>query len=1044
VIEVFLKRRRGEMPERVESPKTSVVIGRGEDMDWRLNYPDVSRRHCRLFLDGGRLFVEPLAPTNPVLVNRRPIDRPTPLDDGDELVFGECRIRRAVAEPARKTSGLERPMANTGKDRVNDDQPRRSEGAEGAEASEASGGSSDDAPGGGVALDGDWIREDARRWDMLGRPERLLLRGVRLQRAGESLGAARRGRDASLVQSYYDRSVALRRGFLMGGARLAAVVLLSGALGSGLAHGCGGGPVSTEILEQGPSRVCVAEKLKEARTIAEGATTLDDQGRILAEAFAGMVAEESHCREALEIEEGTRDLLRGAGQFEFRAGGGAVSAIAQSPNGRSVGIAGERDVRVFGFSAEVEPVVLDDSGDITALAWSGDSRWLATGARGGRIMLRDAQQEPSYRAAHVMDGHRAEISKISFSPDGNWVATGDAAGEVRMWSMRGSEIGESQGGQQLSGVIRALEFDSKGEKMFVHSGEIVTLWTIERARGRGSLSRRKVLAGDVTAMQVIRDGSSVLTGHLDGQVKIWRPKGRRGALKAQSIRKGNRSAVSGLAFVPGRDEIVVATAKPGLGLVDLNARVREDAFTYSRFTDPLSRPKALAIDATGRRAITIGDQAAEIWDIAERLERPVETVMAPDGGWTAVELPRQRGVVFLGGDDGEVHGRDIFAGSDDGAAYGLGVRDVAAFDLDGAGSTLVSLSREEPSVVRSWLLGEFGQPAVPRRADVGSRLDMVAVSEDGRLVAGCGDDRVIVWEIGREPLSTVELALPGVERLSFAAEGRMLVAAGPDRLRSWKIVGGRPDPSSAADGLVEGRVFALAASKAHVAVGTESAKRGEVLAWQLLDLQHRVVEERMARPVDRIVFDDGGEFLVASSKDNSVKAWRMQATEAVEAPSFTAGSRVTALTLTSVGDETFAALGTSLGEVNVWSLSGDARAGWSAHDGQINGIAFGTSMDTLITADNAGVLRKWMSFDGEWSEDDSLTIATVPGGVLHAASASGGRGVVVLGGDGGVQSWPVDGAALLHRVCLSVGWRELGDGDWNTLGMEPRLLCRSQ
>ncbi len=72
-----------------------VVIGRGRDVDCRIDDPGVSRRHAAIFLEGDKLMVEDLGSTNGTLVNGYPVTK-TVLGPRDVVVVGQRRLRVEV------------------------------------------------------------------------------------------------------------------------------------------------------------------------------------------------------------------------------------------------------------------------------------------------------------------------------------------------------------------------------------------------------------------------------------------------------------------------------------------------------------------------------------------------------------------------------------------------------------------------------------------------------------------------------------------------------------------------------------------------------------------------------------------------------------------------------------------------------------------------------------------------------------------------------------------------------------------------------------
>jgi pSer/pThr/pTyr-binding forkhead associated (FHA) protein len=67
-----------------------VVVGRDRRCDVRIESFYVSRRHCRLALDGDRVLVFDLGSTNGTRINGRRIGEGV-LRPGDELSIAHCR-----------------------------------------------------------------------------------------------------------------------------------------------------------------------------------------------------------------------------------------------------------------------------------------------------------------------------------------------------------------------------------------------------------------------------------------------------------------------------------------------------------------------------------------------------------------------------------------------------------------------------------------------------------------------------------------------------------------------------------------------------------------------------------------------------------------------------------------------------------------------------------------------------------------------------------------------------------------------------------------
>jgi hypothetical protein len=68
-----------------------VIIGRAREADFRIDNPDVSRRHAALYWSNGKIVLEDLGSTNGTMVNGYPISN-TVISPNDVVVIGDCRM----------------------------------------------------------------------------------------------------------------------------------------------------------------------------------------------------------------------------------------------------------------------------------------------------------------------------------------------------------------------------------------------------------------------------------------------------------------------------------------------------------------------------------------------------------------------------------------------------------------------------------------------------------------------------------------------------------------------------------------------------------------------------------------------------------------------------------------------------------------------------------------------------------------------------------------------------------------------------------------
>jgi len=85
-----------------------LVMGRGADVSAQIDDPGISSRHARIFLYGGRFWVEDLESTNGTYVNGCKLVGKQMLNDGDRIQLGQDTLIRVALQDATEQEAAQR------------------------------------------------------------------------------------------------------------------------------------------------------------------------------------------------------------------------------------------------------------------------------------------------------------------------------------------------------------------------------------------------------------------------------------------------------------------------------------------------------------------------------------------------------------------------------------------------------------------------------------------------------------------------------------------------------------------------------------------------------------------------------------------------------------------------------------------------------------------------------------------------------------------------------------------------------------------------
>lgn len=186
--------------------------------------------------------------------------------------------------------------------------------------------------------------------------------------------------------------------------------------------------------------------------------------------------------------------------------------MAWSPDGGNLAIAAGEIIHIYDGDTIKEKQTIDAGVWTPSLAFSSDSRLLASGGRDGRVHVWDLA---TGKGLYTIEAHKKGVNSVTFRPHGHLLASGGNDAVTRLWDAEtGQNVGQMIGGTY---AVPAIAFSRNGADIAIVNGNVIRLRDVASSRFVNTIR------GDVSFYSIYMspDGHTLAVGDTANTVTIW-------------------------------------------------------------------------------------------------------------------------------------------------------------------------------------------------------------------------------------------------------------------------------------------------------------------------------------------------------------------------------------------------------------------------------------------------------------------------------------------------------------------------------------------
>ncbi len=562
--------------------------------------------------------------------------------------------------------------------------------------------------------------------------------------------------------------------------------------------------------------------------------------------------------------------LRNKAQTTLEGHTDGITSVAFSGDSQRV-VSGSIDskVKIWDVKSRKESVKLTGhkghSRAVNGVAFSIDGSRIVSGSADGKAIVWDAN---SGQFVHELAGNYGAVTSVAISADGNFVVCGHSSGKVRRSDIKtGKEVNAFIA---YKFAVTSVAFSPDGQRIIsnCNSGqERPIVWDATTGKEQFRLIRPGKLIGPDSAIEgawcaiFSRDGQKIVTGDIDGNVRIWDATDGGKLLKSLP---GHTDYVSSVAMSADGKRIVSGSDDTTLKIWD--ADTGHEILTLKGHKRGIT---SVAISADGQSIVSGGgtqyDKHVKIWDAS--LSQTTTTLKGHTKAVNSVGFGAKGGRIVSGGQDGALKVTDSATGKEtfDLKGHAAPVR-CAATDLNDK----YIVSGGDDKAIKVW----DGTTGAIIRTLKGHKLSVaaVAISMDGEeIVSGSYDKTVKLWNksTGLE-LQTFSGHENYVLCVAISPNGQRIVSGSLDKkVKIWDKKGG---PALLTLAEHTSQVLSVAFSRDGKLFLSGSDDK-TIKVWDAATGQCLRTLVGHTGPVNCVAFSPDGNRIVSGSDDKTVKMW---------------------------------------------------------------------------------------------------------------------------------------------------------------------------